>query len=89
MIYGAQQSGTVNNMEYAEGDLVIAAAGSGSKWTDWQIIHVEKGPFVNEMLSDVYRWKNEGILSVMVQEMPSTVHEPTPLRLLNFLFSDE
>ncbi len=89
MVFGAQQPGTVNSMEYAEGDLVIAAAGSGSNWTDWQIIHAEKGPFVNEMLGDVYRWEKDGILSVMVQEMPSSVHESTPLRILDFAFDNE
>jgi hypothetical protein len=89
MIYGAQHSGTLNNLKYAEGDLVIAAAGADSKWTDWKIIHTEKGPFVNEMLGDVYRWRNDGILSVMVHEMPAAVHESTPLRIIDFQFSGE
>ncbi len=87
MIYGAQHTGSEKNLNYAEGDLMIATAGSGSGWTDWKIIHVEKGPFVNEMLGDVYRWKNDGILSVMVQGMPSTVHKSTPLRILDFMFT--
>jgi hypothetical protein len=89
MIFSAQHSGSANNMKYAEGDLVIAATGVSSKWTNWQMIHVEKGPFVNEMLGDVYRWKNNGILSVMVQGMPSKVHESTPLLILDFTFKNE
>jgi len=82
MIFGAQHSYSANNMEYAKGDSLIAAAGSG--WADWKIIHTEKRPFVNEMPGDVYRWKNDRILSVMVQEMPSTPHEPTLLRIPDF-----
>ena len=66
-------------------DLVIQAASAGSKWTDWKVIHIEKGPFVNEMLGDYYRWKNTGVLSVMVQESPNEKHDPTPLRILDFI----
>jgi len=67
-------------------DLVIAAATAKSKWTDWKIIHVEKGPFGNEMLGDLYRWKKERVLSVMVQESPREDSQPTPLRILDFVF---
>jgi hypothetical protein len=68
------------------GDLVIAAATASSKWTDWKVIHTEKGPFVNEMLGDLYRWKRDGILSIMVQDAPAKAHEVTPLRILDFTF---
>jgi len=86
LIYGAQLPATVSGKTITPGDLVIAAATADSKWTNWQIVHVEKGPFVNEMLGDVYRWNNEGVLSVMVQEMPAEKHQPTPLRMLDFRF---
>jgi hypothetical protein len=66
------------------GNLCIAAASSASKWTDWKVVHREKGPFGNEMLGDPYRWKREGVLSVMVQERPETDHQPTALRVLDF-----
>ena len=72
---------------HSEGTLVIAAATSGSKWQDWKIVHRERGPFVNEMLGDVYRWKKQGVLSIMVQETPEKPHQPTPLRILDFSFS--
>jgi len=71
------------------GDLVIAAATAASKWTDWQVIHTEKGPFVNEMLGDLYRWKRDGILSIMAQDAPAKAHEETPLRILDFTFRQE
>ena len=86
MIYSAELLTENNGFWAAPGDLVIASATSASKWTDWKVAHVEKGPFVNEMLGDVYRWKDEGILSVMVQEMPEGKHQATSLRILDFLF---
>jgi len=72
---------------HAQGDLKIAAATADSKWKNWQLIHTDKGPFVNEMLGDLYRWKTESILSVMVQQSPTKPHQPTPLRILDFSLS--
>ena len=66
------------------GDLVIMNAQADGKWADWKVIHQEKGPFLNEMLGDFYRWKESGILSVMVQESPKQDHESTPLRIIDF-----
>jgi BNR repeat-containing family member len=71
------------------GDLVIAAATAATKWTDWKVVHTEKGPFVNEMLGDPYRWRSEGILSVMVQESPPEPHDPTALRIVDLSFREE
>ena len=67
-------------------DLIIAGARAENEWEDWSVIHCEKGPFVNEMLGDYYRWKNEGVLSVIVQEMPNEKHQSTPLRVVDFKF---
>jgi hypothetical protein len=67
-----------------KGNLIIAAATADSKWKDWRVVHVEQGPFLSEMLGDVYRWKSQGVLSVMVQQSPDSFHEPTPLRILDF-----
>jgi hypothetical protein len=66
------------------GDLAIARTTAASRWRDWKIIHVEKGPFVNEMLGDPVRWRTEGVLSIPVQQSPKIPHESTPLRLLDF-----
>ena len=68
------------------GDLVIMAASAQAKWSDWRIIHTERGPFVNEMLGDPYRWLAEGVLSLLVQQSPAQPHDPTPLRILEFKF---
>lgn len=67
-----------------KGGLCVMAATPESKWQDWRVIHVEEGPFVNEMLGDPYRWKTDGILSIMVQGSPEKPHAATPLRILDF-----
>lgn len=86
VIYGALQStsGEGGATAIETGDLVIMAASAKSTWTDWEVVHVERGPFVNEMLADVYRWKDDGVLSIMVQGSPSIEHEATVLRILDF-----
>jgi len=71
------------------GNVVIASASAESKWKDWRIIHEEKGPFVNEMLGDPYRWRIHGILSVLVQGDPAKAHEATPLRIVDFSMEAE
>jgi len=67
-----------------QGKLEIAAASSRARYVDWTVVHSENGPFVNEMLGDPYRWSQEGILSLMVQDSPENPSEPTPLRILDF-----
>jgi len=88
LIYAVRNEsfGRVGEVSYMKGDLVIAAATAKSKWTDWTILHAERGPFLREMLGDLYRWKQEGILSIMVQEMPAKPRDPTALRILDFAF---
>lgn len=51
---------------------------------DWQIAHVQQGPFLNDMLGDVYRWTSEGILSVFVQELPKGIQKPSALKVIDF-----
>ena len=67
-------------------NLEIASATAASQWTDWQVVHTEPGPFVNEMLGDLYRWRAEGVLSILAQGAPDKPHDPTPLRILDFGF---
>jgi hypothetical protein len=70
--------------ERNSGNLYIAASTSASGWSDWRVVHCEEGPFVNEMLFDPTHWKQDAVLSVMVQEAPARPHQPTPLRILDF-----
>ena len=70
---------------FTAGDLVIAAATAASGWTDWSVVHVEKGPFLNDMLGDPRRWRRDGILSIIAQESPQEEHQSTRLRVLEFV----
>ena len=74
---------------FVTGDLVIMGATAAARWEDWKVIQIEKGPFVNEMLGDPYRWLAEGVLSIMVQQSPGKSRQPTPLRILDFTFTDK
>ncbi len=67
----------------------FADATAASKWTDWKVIHTEKGPFCNEMLGDKYRWKSEEVLSVMVQKAPVATGASTPLQIIDFTFKQK
>ncbi len=69
---------------FVNGDLTIMGATAAEHWTDWKTVHVEQGPFVNEMLADRDRWNDEGVLSVLVQRSPSKSRQPTPLRISDF-----
>ena len=69
---------------FDQGVLVIMAATAARQWSDWQVIHRERGPWMNEMLGDPYRWQEEGVLSVLVQESPAQPRDPTALRILDF-----
>lgn len=67
-------------------DLIIATASAEKGWKDWQIAHVVKGPFFNDMLGDFYRWKSEGILSIFTQDTPKGAHQASALSVIDFSF---
>lgn len=81
-----QKNRNKKSRDLAKRDLVIAVATAKNEWKDWKIAHVEKGPYFNEMLGDVYRWKTEGVLSVFVQDTPKGKHEPSTLKVFDFSF---
>lgn len=73
-----------NDVYFDHGDLVIMGSTAESRWADWDVIHTETGPFLSEALFDPVRWKQEQVVSVMMQESPTKPHDPTPLRILDF-----
>jgi len=85
---GRQPAGKLDSRSvyFDQGVLVIMAATAASRWSDWRVIHTERGPFMNEMLGDPYRWREDGVLSVLVQDSPAKPREPTALRILDFAF---
>ena len=68
------------------GKLIIMGATASTSWKDWQMLHIERGRFCNEMLGDFYRWQDSGVLSIMVQDKPVKNHDSTSLRILDFQF---
>ena len=88
-VYRADKTGDPKTLIKRSGVLQITAATAASAWKDWAIIHTEEGPFVNEMLGDPLRWKESGVLSVMVQKSPAKPHDSTPLRIIDFKFTEE
>ena len=89
LIFNSRQSGARLDGRFVyfdQGVLIIMAATAASRWSDWQVIHLERGPWMNEMLGDPYRWQEEGVLSVLVQASPAQPREPTALRILDFAF---
>jgi len=89
MIYGGEASKLHEKAEQEENDLIIAVATAKNDWKDWHIAHVIKGPFFNDMLGDFYRWKLEGVLSVMVQEAPKSISKPSTLQVVDLSFQFE
>ncbi|GAB5552766.1 MAG: BNR repeat-containing protein [Saprospiraceae bacterium] len=88
MIFAGASRGNENkkNKRLSKRALFIAVATAKNQWQDWKIVHQEKGPFFNEMQGDLYRWKSEGILSIMVQETPKGIRKPSALKVVDFSF---
>ncbi|GAL65632.1 hypothetical protein JCM19301_3317 [Jejuia pallidilutea] len=70
MIYAGSTKNKTKNRDEDKRDLIIATATAKNQWKDWTVTYTVKGPFINDMLGDVYRWKDEGVLSIMVQDNP-------------------
>lgn len=70
-------------------DLIIAVASAKNRWNDWHISHVVKGPFMNDILGDFYRWKSEEILSILLQEAPNEKRQPSKLKVVDLSFKLE
>ena len=63
--------------------LSILAASAKHKWTDWQLVHQERGPFTGQPQLD--RYAKPGVLSVYIQEAPKAAGQTaSPLRVISF-----
>jgi hypothetical protein len=70
-------------------DLIVAVASAKNNWEDWQIAQVVKGPFLNDMLGDFYRWKSEEVLSIILQDSPTENSKPSELKVVDLRFRSE
>ena len=86
MIYAGGAKGDTKNNNEDKSDLIIATATAKNEWKDWNVTHVLKGPFINDMLGDFYRWKSEGVLSIMVQNVPKRKSKKSTLKVVDLTF---
>ena len=86
MIYAGNIIGGKKSYNLNKRDLIIATATAKNNWKDWSITHVVKGPFINDMLGDFYRWKNERVLSIMVQNVPKGKRKQSNLKVVDLTF---
>ncbi|MDN3663963.1 BNR repeat-containing protein [Algibacter miyuki] len=73
----------------AKNDLIIATATAKKKWNDWAITHTVKGPFINDMLGDFYRWKTDGVLSILVQDIPKPNKKNSTFKVVDLTFDSK
>jgi len=66
------------------GQITICAATAARRYEDWHVIHVEPGPWDGTPLTDLYRWRDEGVLSIYMQREPAQDRQPTDIYVLDF-----
>jgi hypothetical protein len=70
---------------HSSGRLVIAGASKATNYSDWTVLHVDERDFIGEPMIDRDRLRNDGILSVFLQENSTTTSNiGSPLHLLEF-----
>ena len=61
----------------------VGTATAAALWKDWTTVHTQPQTFTGEPLVDFYRWRDEGVLSIYVQEHPRTTRQPTALHVID------
>ena len=69
---------------HEDGKLRVAVSRATEMWADWSLVFESDAVFADEPLVDLARWREEGVLSVYVQEKASTPGAPSALRVLSF-----
>jgi hypothetical protein len=70
---------------HSSGRLVIAGASKATNYSNWAILHVDERNFIGEPMLDRTRLRENGVLSVFVQENSAiSTNTGSPLRLLEF-----
>jgi len=85
MIYCGTTNTNLKAKSNRDNNLIVAVATAKNNWQDWHIAYTLKGPFMNDMLGDNYRWKEEKVLSVMLQDEPNEIRKPSPLRVVDLI----
>ena len=69
------------------GSVVIAEASAASNWTDWQIVATTSGTaggYFSEVQADASQLASKGILSVIMQDNPTTAGAASAIHSLDF-----
>ena len=61
----------------------VGTATAAALWKDWTAVHTQPQTFTGEPLVDFYRWRDEGVLSIYMQEHPQTAQQPTALHVID------
>jgi hypothetical protein len=69
---------------YGAGDLVVCRATARSGYTDWAEIRRLPGRFIGDPGVDAPRLTREGVLSVVLQDAPTSSMQPTAFRVADF-----
>ncbi len=69
------------------GRLTIMGAAESSRWTDWKPLCTVDRMSVGEPLIDPRRWRDEGALSIYLQDKPASPGRPSALRVFDFKVS--
>ena len=64
--------------------IVLMTATAKKQYSDWRVLHIEEGPWDGEVLPDLGRWRDEGVLSIYMQMEPANRHDPTDLCVVDF-----
>jgi hypothetical protein len=86
LIYNRPEPGEPmeHGIYFTRGALVIASASAATHWHDWHIVATLHGPFINEMIADTSHWQTEKILSIVAQETPKVIGDPSPLHVIDY-----
>jgi hypothetical protein len=70
---------------HSSGRLVIASASKATNYSDWSVLHLDERNFIGEPMIDRDRLRNDGVLSVFIQQNSSvTTNTGSALRILEF-----
>ncbi|QCT04044.1 Dockerin type 1 [Paenibacillus algicola] len=72
-------------MIFNQGNRVkIAAATEANNWNDWGLIYTNNAMYSQSPSLDFQRWKTEGILSLLTQEIPATTGAASEIHEYDF-----
>ncbi|OGG03697.1 MAG: hypothetical protein A3F83_05945 [Candidatus Glassbacteria bacterium RIFCSPLOWO2_12_FULL_58_11] len=72
------------NWDSGSRHLRVAAATSDKLWRDWTVVYESDKDYTGEALVDPYRWRDEGVISVYIQELEEAGKLFSALKVIDF-----